>query len=176
MTGIAVIVGSRGGNTRKVAEAIAAEAGTAAGDIAAPLPQDTGILFPGSVTCGGAPGIAMMKFVTDNDFTARKVALFGTSGGAGGAGRMIAALEAALKRKGATVAGTFSCPGQVFFFLPRQPGRSRPGECPPVRPGNVAEALNRKGTQELSAPAPGIILWKKSGEYRTGTSRQPVLS
>lgn len=119
MTGIAVIADSRGGNTRKIAEAIAAEAGAAVGDIAAPLPQNAGILFLGSGTYGGAPGIAMMKFVTDNDFTGRKVALFGTSGGAGGAEKMIAALEDALLRKGAAISGTFSCRGQVFFLISR---------------------------------------------------------
>lgn len=116
MTDVAVFVDSRGGNTRKVADAIAEELGVKVGDITAPLPDNAKVLFLGSGTYGGAPGIDMMKFVTDNPFTGRKVALFGTSGGARGGEKMIAAVEDALTRKGAMVLGNYPCRGQLFLF------------------------------------------------------------
>jgi len=62
MAGIAVFVDSRGGNTRKVADAIAEELDIPVGDITASLPGDAGILFLGSGTYGGKPGEAMTKF------------------------------------------------------------------------------------------------------------------
>jgi flavodoxin len=116
MTEVAVFVDSRGGNTRKVADAIADELGVTVGDITAPLPVGANLLFLGSGTYGGAPGIDMMKFVTDNTFTGRKVALFGTSMADGGAQKMIAAMEDALIRKGATVLGSYHCKGKFIFF------------------------------------------------------------
>ena len=116
MADITVIVDSRGGNTRKVADAIAAELGAAIGEIRAPVPAGAKILFLGSGTYGGAPGIDLMAFVTDNDFAGRKVAIFGTSGGAGGAEKMLAALEDGLRRKGAVVLGKWHCRGKMFLF------------------------------------------------------------
>lgn len=119
MADIAVIVDSRGGNTRKVADAIAGELGVLVGDIRAPGPEDAKLLFLGSGTYGGAPGIEMMKFVTDNTFTGKKAALFGTSGKAEGAVKMIDAMEDALKRKGATVIGKWHCRGRMFVLFNR---------------------------------------------------------
>jgi flavodoxin len=116
MADIAVLVDSRGGNTRKVADAIAEELGVTVGDITAPLPGDAKTLFLGSGTYGGAPGIEMMKFITDGTFEGRKVALFGTSGGAGGAQKMIAAMEDTLKKKGAILLGSFHCRGKMFLI------------------------------------------------------------
>ena len=122
MADIAVFVDSRGGNTRKVADAIAGELGASMGDLAAPLPADAEILFLGSGTYGGAPGTGMMKFVTDNVFTGRKVALFGTSMAEAGAQKMIAALGDALIKKGAIVLGNYQCRGKFLLF-----NRGRPG-------------------------------------------------
>lgn len=123
MADIAVVVDSRGGNTRKVADAMADELGVAVGDIRAPLPADAGILFLGSGTYGGAPGIEMMQFITDNTFAGRKVALFGTSGSAGGAQKMLAAMADALTRKGAAILGTWHCRGRFFVMNWSRPGR-----------------------------------------------------
>ncbi len=116
MADIAVFVDSRGGNTRKVADAIAEELGVRVGDLMTPLPGDAKVLFLGSGTYGGAPGTEMMKFVTDNVFTGRKVALFGTSMSSAGAQKMIAVIEDALKRKGATVLGRYHCKGKFLLF------------------------------------------------------------
>ena len=79
MADIAVLVFSRGGNTRNVADAIAEELGIRAGDVKASPPVDAKILFLGSGTYGGKPGEAMTKFIGSADFSGRKVALFGTS-------------------------------------------------------------------------------------------------
>jgi flavodoxin len=116
MDDIAVFVDSRGGNTRKVADAIAEELGVRVGDLMTPLPADVKVLFLGSGTYGSAPGKEMMKFVTENVFTGRKIALFGTSMASAGAQKMIAAMEDALTRKDATVLGSYHCKGKFLLF------------------------------------------------------------
>ena len=114
MTDIAVLVDSRGGNTRKVADAIADELGVKVGDVTASLPDDAKILFLGSGTYGGRPGEAMIKLIGSGNFTGRKVALFGTAGGAGGAEKMIAAMTNALAGKGAAILGSWHCKGRML--------------------------------------------------------------
>jgi flavorubredoxin len=57
----------------------------------------------------------MMKFITDNDFTNRKVALFGTSMASEGALKMIAVMEDALTRKGAKILGSYHCKGKFLL-------------------------------------------------------------
>ena len=116
MADIAIFVDSRGGNTRKVADAIAEELGVSVGDLTTPLPADLKVLFLGSGTYGGAPRKEMMKFVTDNVFTGRRVVLFGTSMAEAGALKMIAALEDAVTKKGATVLGNYHCKGKFLLF------------------------------------------------------------
>ncbi len=115
MTDIVVLVDSRGGNTRKVAEAIAGELGVTVGDLAAPLPGDAKILFLGSGTYGGKPGEAMKKFISSQDFSGRRVALFGTSASSEGAMKMIDALAEDLGKKGAAILGTYHCRGKFLF-------------------------------------------------------------
>jgi len=122
MADSAVFVYSKGGNTRKVADAIAGELGVSVGDPMTPLPSDAKVLFLGSGTYGALPGKEMTKFVADNDFTGRRVALFGTSMKPEGAEKMIAAMEDAITKKGATVIGRYHCPGKFLFF-----NRGRPG-------------------------------------------------
>lgn len=119
MAGIVVVfVDSRGGNTRKVADAIAEELGTTAGD-AGSMPIDGAkVMFLGSGTYGGRPGENMMKFIEAGTFTGRKVALFGTSSSVAGSQKMIAVLAEALTGKGAMVLGNYHCRGK-FLFLNR---------------------------------------------------------
>ncbi len=123
MARIAVFVDSRDGNTRKVADAIAGELHVEVGDIAVSLPEDAGILFLGSGTYGGAPGIGMMKFVTDNPFSGRKAALFSTAASSAGSKKMIGAMADAMERKGAEIIGCWHCAGK-FLIL----NRGRPNE------------------------------------------------
>jgi flavodoxin len=116
MADIAVFVDSRGGNTQKVADAIAEELGITVGDITASLPGDAKVLFLGSGTYGGKPGEAMITFIGSAPLTGRRVALFGTSGGAGGAEKMIAVMADALKQKGADITGSYHCPGKFLVM------------------------------------------------------------
>ena len=123
MAEIAVFVDSKGGNTRKVADAIAGELGVSVGDLMKPLPADAKVLFLGSGTYGALPGKEMTKFLADNDFTGRRVALFGTSMKPGGAEKMIAVMEDAVTKKGATVPGRYHCPGKFLLFNRDRPGK-----------------------------------------------------
>ena len=113
-----IIYESRGGNTRKLAEAMAKELGVKAEDAkTASLSRDTDTLFLGSGCYGGKPGENMGKLIEANDFQGRRVALFGTSGG--GKGLETEAMAEALRGKGATVVGKFHCGGQFLLFFSR---------------------------------------------------------
>ena len=116
MADIAVFVDSRGGNTRKVADAIAEELGITVGDFGTPLPDDAKTLFLGSGTYGGKPGEALMKFIGSGTFTGRKVAIFGTSGSSAGSEKMIAVIAEALKQKGAVIPGSYHCQGKFLLL------------------------------------------------------------
>jgi flavodoxin I len=116
MADSAVFVDSKGGNTRKVADAMAGELGVSVGNMRTPLPADAKVLFLGSGTYGAAPGKEMAKFLADNNFTGRRVALFGTSMKPEGAEKMIAVMEDAVIKKGATVLGRYHCTGKFLFF------------------------------------------------------------
>ena len=116
MTDVSVVVDSRGGNTRKVADAIAEEMGITTKDITPGLTDDAKFLFLGSGTYGGKPGDAMMKFIESMDFSGRKVAIFGTSAGLAGGQKMIAVMTDALTKKGATIAGAYHCRGKMFLI------------------------------------------------------------
>ena len=113
-----VIYFSRGGNTKKVAEAIAKELNVNAEDVKrTELRQDTDTVFLGSGCYGGKPGKEMLEFIKSNDFQGRDVALFGTSGG--GKGDELTDMRDALKTKGANVKGVFYCRGQTFWIINR---------------------------------------------------------
>ena len=114
MTNVSVLVDSRGGNTRKVADAIADELSIKAENVTASFP-DAKILFLGSGTYGGKPGEAMLKFIGSGNFSGRKVAIFGTAASLTGNQKMIGAMTDILKRKGATVLGSYFCKGKFFL-------------------------------------------------------------
>ena len=113
-----VIFCSRGGNTRKVAEAIAGELGVSAKDIktAGEVSREAFILL-GCGNYGGKPVKEVVEFIEKNCHQGGKVAVFGTS--AGDKGNEVAAIEKLLVKKGVTVAGGFHCPGKFLFFLRR---------------------------------------------------------
>jgi flavodoxin len=104
------------GNTRKMAAAIAGELGVEAQSVksAAGVPKD-GLLFLGSGSYGDKPSDDMAKFIENNKFTGRKVALFGTSGK--GAGLEVRVMEEALKQKGANIIGNYYCKGKAFVVV-----------------------------------------------------------
>jgi flavodoxin len=118
-----VIYFSRGGNTKKMAEAIADEFNSKAQNVKqAALGADTGILFLGSGCYRGKPGPEMLEFIESNELNGRGVALFGTSGG--GIGKQFDEMEKALRMKGAHVRGKYSCKGRSFILM----NRGRPNE------------------------------------------------
>lgn len=115
MTDIAVFVDSRGGNTRKVADAIAGELGVSVGSISGTVPDGAKILFLGSGVYGGKPGDAITKFISSANFTGRNVALFATSGGAEGAKNMMALMADSVIQKGGTILGDYHCRGKFLL-------------------------------------------------------------
>lgn len=118
-----VLYYSKGGHTKKVAEAIAAELGTQAADIKqATLDKSAEVVFLGSGCYGKKPGPDMMKFIETAGFSGRKVALFGTS--AGGVGSETEEMAATLRSKGATVVGRYYCQGQFLLLV----GRGHPNQ------------------------------------------------
>ena len=115
MTDYSVLVDSRGGNTKKVADAIAEEMGIKAEDAKTSSLDDAKVLFLGSGTYGGKPGEAMMKFIESGNFSGHKVAIFGTSASLAGGQKLISAMTDILKQKGATILGSYHCRGKFFL-------------------------------------------------------------
>jgi flavodoxin I len=104
------------GNTKKMANAIAAELGVEAKSIktVTAVPHD-GLLFLGSGSYGDKPSDEKAKFIADNDFTGRKVALFGTSGA--GQGKEVKVMADVLKVKGADIIGSYYTKGKAFVVV-----------------------------------------------------------
>jgi flavodoxin len=115
MTDVSVLVDSRGGNTKKVADAIAEEIGITARVVTTSSTDDAKILFLGSGTYGGKPGETMIKFIESGNFSGRKVAIFGTAASVSGCQKMIAAMTDILHQKGATILGSYYCKGKFFL-------------------------------------------------------------
>ena len=113
-----VVYYSMCGNTKKVAEVIAAELGVKAENVKAKqeLTKDS-FVFLGSGCYANKPGRKLRKFIARNDFKGRQVALFGTSGS--GRGDEVRAMEELLKPKGALIRGSFYCQGRSFFLFYR---------------------------------------------------------
>ncbi|CAJ36533.1 flavodoxin family protein [Methanocella arvoryzae] len=111
-----VLYYSMTGNTKKIAAAIAEELGAGAVSVKAlaRVPEE-GLLFMGTGSYGDKPGEEMMKFIENNTFTGRKIALFGTSGS--GQGKEVQVMAEALKRKGAIIIGSYYCKGKAFVVV-----------------------------------------------------------
>lgn len=115
-----VIYCSKTGNTKKLAEAIAAELGTSAENVKEKKkPAEGSFVFLGSGCYAGKPGSEIQKFIEENDFNGRKVAIFGTS--ASGRGEEVTLLEKILLEKGAEVTGKFFCRGKFLLFGRKHP-------------------------------------------------------
>ncbi len=121
-----VIYFSRKGNTKKVAEAIASELGVKAENVKNAKLNDNSLVFLGSGCYGGKPGNNMFKFIEDNDFKSRNVALFGTSGG--GEGIEVKEMENILNTKKACIKGKFFCKGKFLLFSRGRPNNEDIGE------------------------------------------------
>ena len=106
-----VIFFSRGGNTWKLANAIADELGTEPQHVrkVKSLPEDPDI-FLGSGLYFLRPAKMVRDFIRSNDFHGKNVALFGTS--TSGIGVEVLWMERLLKNRGANVVGKYFCPGK----------------------------------------------------------------
>jgi len=116
-----VIYFSKTGNTMKLAYSIASELKIKADDVKYAKLKDDVTVFLGSGSYGGKPAKSMIKFIIDNNFKSRNVALFGTSGS--GEGKEVQEMENILKNKGAYIKVKFFCKGKFLFT-----NRGRPNE------------------------------------------------
>jgi flavodoxin I len=108
-----VIYFSRKGSTKKIADEIATEIGVNAKAVKSAKLSEDSFIFLGSGCYGSKPGKHMTKFIEENDFKSRNIALFGTSGG--GEGKEVEFMEYLLKNKGAFVKGKYFCKGKFWF-------------------------------------------------------------
>ena len=108
-----VIYFSRRGSTKKIADAIASELSVNAEDVKTAKLNKDSFIFLGSGCYGGKPGKHMTRFIDNNDFTSRTIALFGTSGG--GEGKETEVMETMLNSKDAMVKGRYFCHGRFWF-------------------------------------------------------------
>jgi flavodoxin I len=117
-----VLYYSRGGNTRKLAAAIAGELGVKASDIGSmSLDPNAKVIFLGSGVYAGKPGEDLMRFVEAHDFHGRKVRIFSTSWITGE--NAFAGVVDALRRNGATVLQGYHCKGRAGIFNLGHPNR-----------------------------------------------------
>jgi flavodoxin len=108
-----VIYYSRGGNTRKVAEAVAAELGTVARDIkTVDKVADEANIVIGSGCYGAVLAKDIADFLDRNHKPGRKIALFTTS--VLGLGKEVVLMENQIRAKGVEVAASFNCYGQFL--------------------------------------------------------------
>jgi len=116
-----IIYFSKKGNTKKIAEAMATQLKVNAEDVnTATLKKDTFVLL-GSGNYAGNPAKVMTEFISNNDFSKRTVALFGTSGG--GVGNEVKIMQQSLESQGADIKGTYYCKGKFLVM-----NRGRPNE------------------------------------------------
>ena len=121
---VAVRYFSRGGNTKKVAEAIARGAGVEARTVGEPLEEDVDILFLGSAPYAFDVDGAVKDFVRDIGVHVGKAVNFSTAAAVKSTRKYVAPL---LAEKGINLAKEeFACRG-AFAFLHK--GRPNAGDC-----------------------------------------------
>ena len=142
MDDVAVLADSKGGNTAKIARAIAEELGVAPAPTGPPVPG-AGLLIIGSGTYSNhTPGNDMMRFIRDGYFSGRRVALFGTASYENDGNSMIGIMADALEQKGAEIVSTAGGRGRLFVL---RNGR--------VHPDDLGGA--RAFARELAGKIPG---------------------
>lgn len=116
----AVVYYSRGGNTRKLADAIANELEVKAVDVEADSPDVSGadVLVVGSGTYGGKPGKPIVTFLESlKEANGKRAACFASC--AGDASKSLTAMQEILKAKGYVIIDCYSCFGRFAFFAKR---------------------------------------------------------
>lgn len=116
-----VLYYSKGGNTKKIADAIAEELGVPKAEQIPPAypPEGVNLLFLGTGIYAGKPDSKMIEFIrTLNNNRVRNVVVFGTTGSQDTA---VETVKALLKEKGINVIDeTFLCKGKYFIFFNRK--------------------------------------------------------
>jgi len=117
-----VVYHSMGGNTRKVAEAIAGELSVTAKEVKSvdSLPVDA-FIFLGTGCYGAVLPGDIAEFIERNQLKGRKIALFTTS--AFGWGKEVSVMEKQIRDKGVNIAGRFNCYGQFLAMKRGHPDR-----------------------------------------------------
>ncbi|MFA5363741.1 MAG: flavodoxin domain-containing protein [Candidatus Bathyarchaeia archaeon] len=111
-----VVYFSRGGKTKKVAEAITKELGCEAIDANKKTPDISGVdlLIVGSGNYGSKPGEPIQKFLENIQPTSnQKAAVFATTGGPDP--KCVTIMKETLQTKGYTIVSSFYCPGKFLF-------------------------------------------------------------
>jgi flavodoxin len=124
-----VVYYSMGGNTRKVAEAIADELRVTAKNIKSvdTLPEDA-FVFLGTGCYGAVLPGEIAAFIERNQLKGKKIALFTTS--AFGWGKELMVMEKQIRDKGVNITGHFNCYGQ---FLAMKRGHPDQGDLAKAR-------------------------------------------
>jgi flavodoxin len=117
-----VVYYSMGGNTKKVAEAIADELWVTAKNIKSleNLPEDA-FIFLGTGCYGSVLPGEIADFIQKNRLQGRKIALFTTS--AFGWGKELSIVEKHIQEKGVRIVGRFNCYGQFLAVKRGHPDR-----------------------------------------------------
>ncbi len=117
---VALVYFSRGGNTRKIAEAIAEELQITPIDVKKDSPDvsNTDVLIIGSGTYGGKPGKEMVAYLENlKPVTEKRAACFASC--AGDSTKALATMKEILNRKGYSIIDCFSCFGKFAGLTKR---------------------------------------------------------
>lgn len=119
-----VLYYSKGGNTKKIADAIAEELEDVLKSEQIPPaypPENVALLYLGTGEYAGKPDPKMIEFIrTLNPNRVKNAAVFGTSGSGSRDGKAISQLKTLLKEKGINVIDeSYSCKGKFFLFMNR---------------------------------------------------------
>jgi flavodoxin len=119
---VELIYFSRGGNTRKIAEAMAEELGITAMDVTKEQPDvsDVDLLVVGSGTYGSKPGKELVAYLENlKPVEGKKAACF-SSCASGDASKTLNAMKDILHGKGYSNVDCFSCLGKWLMGLSRR--------------------------------------------------------
>ena len=113
---------TRGGNTKKLAQAVAEAVGVAASDISVPLEKKADILFLGSSLYAGGFDPAVGEFIANNANKIGTIVSFGSSASNLSTFKKVKALA---QEKGVRVYDEFfNCPGHFMFLHKNRPNKA----------------------------------------------------
>lgn len=113
---------TRGGNTKKLAQAVAEAVGVVASDISVPLEEKADILFLGSSLYAGGFDPAVGEFIANNANKIGTIVSFGSSASNLSTFKKVKALA---QEKGVRVYDEFfNCPGHFMFLHKDRPNKA----------------------------------------------------